>query len=113
MVKVTGYVIKERREDGEPFILLELSGGLEFVQSQQTGKFYATSKKTKIPATFGEDLAKEFVGQTMPGEIVRVPCEAYEYEVPNSDEIITLHHTYSYLPSKGAELIQANQMQLA
>jgi hypothetical protein len=48
MITVTGYSERTRR-DGTTFIALELSGGVELVQSQNSGKFYATVRKTSIP----------------------------------------------------------------
>ena len=40
MVHVKNYALRERK-DGETFISLELAGGLEMVQSPDTGKFFA------------------------------------------------------------------------
>ena len=40
MVHVKNYALRERK-DGETFISLELAGGLEMVQSPETGKFFA------------------------------------------------------------------------
>ncbi len=41
MVHVKNYALRERK-DGETFITLELTGGVEMVQSTDTGRFYAT-----------------------------------------------------------------------
>jgi hypothetical protein len=89
-------------KDGRSFIILELSGGVEMVQSQQTGKFYATVRKCFIPATFEADTAEALVGTKMEGEIVRVQSEPYDYTVQTTGEVITLQHTYSYQPTKNA-----------
>ncbi len=43
MVIVSDYMEKVNSTSGQTFVLLKLSGGLELVQSQNTGKFYATS----------------------------------------------------------------------
>jgi hypothetical protein len=74
MVTVSSYVPRTRK-DGTTFIALEISGGLELVQSGNTGKFYATLRKTSIPCTFDETLAKTLIGTQMPGSIVRVTVE--------------------------------------
>ncbi|HRF24875.1 MAG TPA: hypothetical protein PLR98_11950, partial [Chitinophagaceae bacterium] len=78
MVTVTGFAQRERK-DGTKFFVLELNGGLELVQSSSTGKFYATARKCTIPSTFDESTAKLMIGQTVEGEIVRIPSEPYEY----------------------------------
>ena len=40
MVIVSDYMEKVNATSGQTFVLLELSGGLELVQSQNTGNFY-------------------------------------------------------------------------
>jgi hypothetical protein len=72
MVIVSDYTEKVNASSGQTFVLLELSGGLELVQSQNTGKFYATVRKCRIPSTFNADVAKLMVGQQIDGDIVRV-----------------------------------------
>lgn len=101
MVTVTGFKTKQAN-DGHSFTLLELQGELEMVQSQETGRFYATARKCAVSTTFDEVLAKSFVGKQMPGRIVRVQCEPYEYEVESTGEVITLSHRWGFWP-EGAE----------
>ena len=51
MVKIVSY--KERtKEDGSTFHVLEVQGSLEIVQSQSTGSYYATTKKSVYPDYF-------------------------------------------------------------
>ncbi len=45
MVTIKGYKVKEG-ENSKEFISLELEGDLAFIQSQNTGRFYATTKKS-------------------------------------------------------------------
>ncbi len=97
MVTVTGYKIKEAK-DGREFILLEMSGGLEMVQSQNTGRFYATTRRCAVSATFSEEMAKSFIGTQMPGKIVRLQCDPYEYTVESTGELITLDFRWGYVP---------------
>jgi hypothetical protein len=114
MVKVTGYALRERN-DGTTFVSLEISGGLEFVQSSETGKFYATIRKANIPATFGADIAELLVGTEMEGKIVRVQCDPYEYVNKRTGEIMTLGYSYAYQPAEGAALTghtQVSEMQV-
>ena len=61
MVTVSNYS-ERNRKDGTTFIALEISGGVELVQSNNTGKFYATVRKTSIPSTFDETIAKGLIG---------------------------------------------------
>ena len=68
------------------------------VQSQETGKFYATAKKCFITSTFDEQTAEALVGREIPGRIERVECEEYDYTVPETGEVITLSHRWEYLP---------------
>ena len=104
MITITNYNIRSRK-DGTPFVTLEVTGGLEFIQSSTTGKFYATVRKCSIPCTFDELVAKSLIGSTMPGQIVRVEAEAYEYTNPRTGEVMILQHTYAYQPEGSAQLI--------
>lgn len=97
MVTVTNYKVKQAK-DGRNFTLLELQGGLEMVQSAQTGRFYATVRKCTVSTTFDEMVAKSLVGTQLSGKIVRVECAPYEYTVESSGEIITLAHRWGYWP---------------
>jgi hypothetical protein len=101
MVTVTNYKTKQAK-DGRDFTLLELQGGLEMVQSKETQRFYATVRKCTVTTTFDEAVAKSLIGTQMPGRIVRVECEPYEYTVENTGEVITLAHRWGYWP-EGAE----------
>ena len=94
MVTVTSYAVRENSE-GEKFIALILNGGVEAVKSQQTGKFYITSRKCSIPSTLSEDHAKALIGTQMPGTIQRVPCEPYEF-ITDSGDNIELDFSYEY-----------------
>jgi hypothetical protein len=101
MVTISNYYLRESKV-GEEFISLELQGDLELVQSMQTGKFYATAKRCTITSTFSEEVAKEFIGRKLPGSIVRVQTEAYDYTVPETGEVISLAHTYQYVPEENS-----------
>lgn len=97
MVQVTGYAIR-KRNDGTTFISLEISGGLELVQSQETGKFYATIRKCSIPTTFDEETSKNLIGSKLEGKIVRVQCVPYEYTNKRTGEVMLLGYSYAYQP---------------
>jgi hypothetical protein len=112
MVIVSDYIEKVSTTTGESFVLLELSGGIELVQSQNTGKFYATSRKCKIPSTFSVDVAKLMVGQQIDGNVVRVETEPYEYINKVTGEMIVLAHSYAYRPKGSMELIGETNLEV-
>lgn len=105
MVMVTNTLEKINSKTQIPFVLLELSGGLELVQSQSSGKFYATMRRCRVPSTFNLDVAKMLIGTTLPGNIVRVEVEPYEYVVASTGEVITLAHSYAFQPEGSMELL--------
>jgi hypothetical protein len=84
------------RTDGSTFISLELTGSAELIQSQNTGKWYATVRKCRIPSTFDANIAQTMIGQRLPGEIVRVICEPYEFLNKRTGEVMKLQHSYAY-----------------
>ena len=99
MSTISGYALR-KSNDGKQFISLQLHGDVEMVQSMNTGRFYATSKRCSMPCTFSEEVAKRLVGTRMPGTIERVQCEPYDYTVPETGEGVTLAHTYEYFPEQ-------------
>lgn len=104
MVTVTNYTVRKTKDE-RTFITLELTGGVELVQSQETGNFYATVRKCSIPSTFDEDVAKSIIGSKMEGEIVRVEAEAYDFVNPNTGEVMTLAYSWAYRPTGTSEAI--------
>jgi hypothetical protein len=110
MVQVTNFYEVEK-QDGSTFISLELTGGLELVQSQNTGRFYATVKKCRIPSTFDANVAKMMVGTQLDGDVVRVETDPYEFINKRTGELMTLQHSYAYRPKGSMELIGHSQVQ--
>ena len=96
MVTVIDYALRQP-EHGEEFYALIVQGGIEMVASQN-GNFYATARKVSIPSTFDEMTCKGLVGQRIPGSIVRVETDPYEYTVESTGEVVMLSHTYRFLP---------------
>lgn len=97
MVTVT-EVESRQNSKGEAFAVLILTGDLQIVKSQNSGKNYATLNKVSIPCTFDENVAKTMIGKQLPGEIQKVECDGYEYASRQTGEVVTLHHTYIYNP---------------
>lgn len=110
MVQVTNYHEVQTKE-GKSFISLELTGGLELIQSQSTGKFYATVRKCRIPSTFDATIAKMMIGTQIEGEVVRVDSEPYEYLNKRTGEVLQLQHSYAYKPKGSIELIGHSKIQ--
>ena len=97
MVTVIGYKVATNK-NGEQYIALKIIGPIEMVQSATTGKFIATVRKTVIPATFNEDVAKLMIGSQLEGTIVRVPCDPYEYTNRTTGDVYELAYNYVYQP---------------
>jgi hypothetical protein len=95
MVTISAFYEVDRK-DGSKFISLELTGQAELIQSQNTGKWYATVRKCRIPSTFDANIAQTMIGQRLPGEIVRVICEPYEFLNKRTGEVMQLQHSYAY-----------------
>ena len=104
MVTITNY-LERQRKDGSSFVVLEVSGGLELIQSRTTGNFYATVRKCNIPCTFTAEVAKTLIGSQMPGQVVRVQVEAYDYINIRTGEVMQLQHSYAYRPEGSMELL--------
>jgi hypothetical protein len=99
MVTITGYQTRTSTQDGSSFFVLELtSDEVEFVCSQTTGRFYATSRKCYMSSTFPEDVCRSMLGKRMRGSVVRTECEEYEFTVPETGEIFTRTHRNEYSP---------------
>ena len=110
MVQVTNFYEVETSA-GKTFISLELTGGLELIQSNTTGKFYATVRKCRVPSTFDANIAKMMIGTQMDGDIVRVEAEPYEYINKLTGEAMTLQHSYAFRPKGSMELVGHSQVQ--
>lgn len=102
MVTITNFHEVERK-DGTKFISLELTGQAELIQSQTTNKWYATVRKARIPSTFDATVAQSLIGQRLPGEIVKVITEPYDFTNPRTGEIMRLQHSYAYSQDNNPE----------
>ena len=101
---VTIVDFKERvNADGETFFALILEGDIEMVQSSETGRHYATARRSSISSTFTEERCKQLIGKQMPGSIKKITCEEYDYTLPETGEIIQLSHRYEYVPEEQME----------
>lgn len=96
MVKIINYK-KRQTEDGREFFVLEISAGVEIIQSQNTGNFYASLKRTFIPCSFDEPTCIALIGSEIGDSIEKVECEPYQYVNKETGEITVLYHRYSYV----------------
>ena len=97
MVTGSGYAVRQNQE-GESFVVLILQGDMELIQSQKSGHFYATAKKCTISSTFSEQMAAAQVGKQLPGRIIREECDPYDFVIPETGELVTLGHRWTYVP---------------
>ena len=99
MVTVKAYHLRKNAE-GQTYVSLELIGQIEMVQSQNTGRFYATTRRCFIYSTLDEKSAEQAVGTQFPGNIVRTPCDPYEYVIPENRSKVILSYRYTYVPEE-------------
>lgn len=102
MVTVKNYHIRQK-DSGENYISLEIEGDVSFVQSQNTGRFYAAAKHCFMYAAMDEKTAKALIGKQLPGSIERVACDPYEYTIPDTGEVKILSYTNEYRPAEAME----------
>ena len=64
--------------------------------------------KANITSTFSEEVAATMLGKQLPGQIIKQECEPYDYEIPDTGEVITLTHDYEYslMPIRKFSLLQ-------
>jgi len=99
MVTISGYAEREAC-DGKKFYSLTLQGGLEMILSEETGNYYASSKKTSITSTFDEKTCQSLVGTKLPGKITRIASEPFDYKIKETGEIIKLNHRWACDPNE-------------
>jgi hypothetical protein len=94
MVKIIS--VEERFTKKGDFKVIVLQGKVEVAISQTTGRPYLTARKTSIPFTFSEEFAQSLVGTELPGNIDRVECEEYEFQVPGTKKKLKFTHRFQY-----------------
>ena len=109
-VVVSAYHVRQRKEGGE-FVALDLTGSLEIITSEKTGRMYATTRKVSMPSTLDENVAAMMVGTQLDGEIVRVPCDPYEYKTKNGD-VLSLAYRYAFQPSGSKETLGYGEVEI-
>ena len=109
MVTIVGFKTYEK-EDGTTFNALVVQGGIEVVKNQETGRTYLTAKTARVSCTFDELTCETLKGTKLPGKVMKLDSEPYEYTVPNSGEILILSHKYEYV-SEEDSILKENVIQ--
>lgn len=97
MVRIIGFKQREK-EDGTPFFILELQGGVEMSLSKETGQYYATAKKAYVTSTFDEQTCRALIGSEMPGTIIKKEVDPFTYVVKETGEELVLNHRWVFAP---------------
>ncbi len=99
MVTVIGYNIRTQKDNEQKtYISLELEGDVEMVQSQNSGRFYATVRRCAISSTFDQLTAERMIGKQMPGSIERVPCDPFDFTIEATGEVMKIGYRWGYVP---------------
>lgn len=109
MVTVIGYNIRTQKDNKQTYISLELEGDIELVQSQASGRHYATVRRCAISSTFDELTAERMIGKQMPGSIERVPCEPYDFTIEATGEVVKVGYRWSYVPEGAMRMPNTRQ----
>lgn len=101
MLKVIDAQTRVNSKTKEEYNIVVLQGNVEIQKSQSSGKFYLGSKTISIPTTLNQNEAKQLIGSSIPGEIVKVDCPEYLVPVPNSTRKLKINHSFEYSPAAG------------
>lgn len=72
--------------------------------NQNTGQYYATSKRAYLSSTFNEQIYAALIGSKISGTISKQASEPFEYLVKETGETIMLNHRWIYVPEALEEL---------
>jgi hypothetical protein len=95
MVRIVGTE-KRKSIAGKEFNVMILQGDIEVAISKETGRPYLTARKSAIPCTFDETIAKSLIGHELPGGIEKVEVKPYEFVIPSTGKKIKLSHSWRY-----------------
>lgn len=97
MVTIVDFQKRKNSKD-EEFNVLILQGDIELAISKETGKPYFTARKSSVPCTFDETIAKTLIGKELTGGIKKLECEEYEFIIPGTKKKLKLNYSYAYSP---------------
>lgn len=101
MVQITDYKVY-KKENGEEFFSLIVQGGVEAVVSKETGRTYLTARTARVSCTFNETTCLSLIGTSLPGKIVQLEVEPYEFTIEETGEVIQRNHRYEYMSDENA-----------
>ncbi|MFD2891706.1 hypothetical protein ACFS5J_06745 [Flavobacterium chuncheonense] len=101
MVQIIDYKAY-KKENGEEFFSLVVQGGVEAVISRETGRTYLTAKTARVSCTFNETTCQSLIGSSLPGKIVKVEVEPYEFTIEETGEMIQRNHRHEYMSDENA-----------
>ena len=105
MVTIKDYKTFQK-ESGEKFFALVVQGGLEAVKSKETNRTYFTVKTATVACTFDDKTCEKLIGTEMPGKILKVEVDPYEFVIPQTGEAIQLSHRNEYVSDEDAVIIE-------
>ncbi len=85
--------------DGQEFFMLVVQGGVETIQSKETGRFYLTARKATVSSTFDEETCNSLIGTKLPGGIEKSEVDPYTYINEDTGEEFELSHRNVYNPN--------------
>ena len=103
MVRIVDYKAYQN-EEGEDFFVLVVEGGISVVKSKESGRTYLTKPTAKVSCTFDEETCKDLIGTEIPGKIVKMEVEPYEYTNEETGELVILTHRYQLISEEEAVL---------
>lgn len=107
MVTIVDYKTYQKKDGEGEFYALVVQGGVEAVKSEETGRTYLTARKAVVSCTFDEETCQNLKGTQLPGEVVKMETDPYEYSIPDTGEVISLSHRYEYV-DQAEKVIQDN-----
>ncbi len=108
MVRIVDYKSYQNNE-GEDFFVLVVQGDISVVKSKESGRTYLTKQIAKVSCTFDEETCKGLVGTEIPGRIVKVEVDPFEYTNEETGEVIVLTHQNQLISDE--EVILMNNLQ--
>ncbi|SHE78449.1 hypothetical protein SAMN05444377_101238 [Flavobacterium fontis] len=105
MVKIKDYKVHQN-ELGVDFCVLIVEGGIEAVRSKISGRTYLTTRTARLNCTFDEKTCQSLIGSEIPGKVLKVQVEPYEFTIEETGEIISRDFQYMYMSEEDAILHQ-------
>lgn len=101
MVTVIDYYTKHTEDSTYNALIIE--GEPELVISPKTGIPYARASKCHLYSALSEEQCQAMIGKSFPGSIEKVECEPYEYQIPETGEVLELNYSYQFVPASPKE----------